>query len=629
MEKGDPKKRKRPEKSKIEEGVSEVLEKGQSINKTALALNISRAYLAKIVKKVKASGELSYKHCPNIGNRRIFTTDQENMLADYLKTACKMCYGLTRQQTKKLAFDYAVANDICPSIWKQNETASDDWLKGFMSRHKDLAVRKPESTSLSRATSFNKTNVNNFFENLSTVLRKYNFPPHMIFNADETGCSTVTNPPKVIAERGSKQIGQVTSAERGTLVTTLFFVNAAGGFLPPVFVFPRVNYKDIMLSNGPPGALGLAQASGWMTEECFIKALGHFVMHIRPSKENPALILLDNHSSHVNLRVVDFARQNYIVIVTFPPHCSHKLQPLDVTVYGPFKTRYRIAMNEWLLSNPGRTVTIYQIGQFVKEAYLLAFSPQNITHGFLKTGIYPLHSNIFNEEEFLTSYVTDRPDPSQLNDELNLDKKNIENNLRSTPLPSTNSVEEGKENEIERNCNIRSPPHLSSAATVATPSTSKLQILSPEVIRPFSKARPRQNTTRNKRKMSSAIVTDTPEKRKLEEKEANAKNPKINGKKMTTKRSIRTLNRKSKINQENFSLHDDSDLSDPSDSEVKKKVDTKKINAKNKYSDDCIVCSKSYENSEQDWFQCKICSGWAHESCGIKGQFNFFCKTCF
>ncbi|CAK1582745.1 unnamed protein product [Parnassius mnemosyne] len=215
MEKPGPKKRKRPEKSVIEEAVSEVLEKGQSINKTALIFNILRAYLAKIVKKVKASGETVYKHCPNIGNKRIFTTDQENMLADYLKIASKMCYGLTRQQTKKLAFDYAMANDITPDKWKEIKIASDDWLKGFMGRHKDLTVRKPESTSLSRATSFNKTNVNSFFEKLSTVLRKYNFPPHMIFNADETGCSTVTNPPKVIAERGSKQIGQVTSAERG------------------------------------------------------------------------------------------------------------------------------------------------------------------------------------------------------------------------------------------------------------------------------------------------------------------------------------------------------------------------------------------------------------------------------
>ncbi|CAH1973254.1 unnamed protein product [Acanthoscelides obtectus] len=76
MEKAGSKKRKRPEKSVIEEAVSEVLEKGQSINRTALALNISRAYLAKIVKKVKTSGDSSYEHCPNIGvfsqqNRRI------------------------------------------------------------------------------------------------------------------------------------------------------------------------------------------------------------------------------------------------------------------------------------------------------------------------------------------------------------------------------------------------------------------------------------------------------------------------------------------------------------------------------------------------------------------------------
>lgn len=77
-------------------------------------------------------------------------------------------------------------------------------------------------------------------------------------------------------------------------MTTLFFINAAGGFLPPIFVFPRVIYKDIMLNNGPPGALGLAQASGWMTEDCFVKELEHFVMHIRPSKDNPALILMVN-----------------------------------------------------------------------------------------------------------------------------------------------------------------------------------------------------------------------------------------------------------------------------------------------------------------------------------------------
>lgn len=92
-----------------------------------------------------------------------------------------------------------------------------------------------------------------------------------------------------------------------------------------------------MLNNGPVGALGLAHVSGWMTEYNIVKALEHFVRHVKPSEENPVLLILDNHASHVNLRVIEFARIFFIKILTFPPHCSHSLQPFDFTVYGPFK----------------------------------------------------------------------------------------------------------------------------------------------------------------------------------------------------------------------------------------------------------------------------------------------------
>lgn len=167
-----------------------------------------------------------------------------------------------------------------------------------------------------------------------------------------------------------------------------------------------------MLNNGPSGALGLAHVSGWMTENNFVKAMQHFAKHTKPTVQNPALLILDNHASHVNLRVIEFARQNFIKILTFPPHCSHRLQPLDFMVYGPFKTRYRIAMTEWMLTNPGKTVTIYQVAQFARDAYLAAFNMPNIIQGFIKTGIYPLNSKIFTDDDFLTSYVTDKPDPT-------------------------------------------------------------------------------------------------------------------------------------------------------------------------------------------------------------------------
>ncbi|CAG4975963.1 unnamed protein product [Colias eurytheme] len=48
--------------------------------------------------------------------------------------------------------------------------AGKDWLQGFLSRNDRLSIRKPETTSLSRATSFNRTNVAEYFDKLAQVM---------------------------------------------------------------------------------------------------------------------------------------------------------------------------------------------------------------------------------------------------------------------------------------------------------------------------------------------------------------------------------------------------------------------------------------------------------------------------
>ena len=86
-----------------------------------------------------------------------------------------------------------------------------------------------------------------------------------------------------------------------------------------------------------PGSDGDANPSGWMKEDTFCKFLTHFVRNTRPTKEHPVLLLVDNHFSHLSLNARDYATANGIIMLSFPPHCTHKLQRLDRTVYGPFK----------------------------------------------------------------------------------------------------------------------------------------------------------------------------------------------------------------------------------------------------------------------------------------------------
>jgi len=84
------------------------------------------------------------------------------------------------------------------------------------------------------------------------------------------------------------------------------------------------------------------------------------------------LLLLDNQESHLSIPVIDYCKDNGVVLLSFLPHCSHQLQPLDLSVYGPLKKFINSASDAWLKNNPGKTVTIYDIPEIVKQALLKA-----------------------------------------------------------------------------------------------------------------------------------------------------------------------------------------------------------------------------------------------------------------
>jgi len=82
--------------------------------------------------------------------------------------------------------------------------------------------------------------------------------------------------------------------------------------------------------NAYPGSLGLANEKGYMTKETFVQVIKLVIKFTSASKDNPFLLLVDNVETHFSLESLTLAKEKGLTILTFPPHCTHKLQPLDL-----------------------------------------------------------------------------------------------------------------------------------------------------------------------------------------------------------------------------------------------------------------------------------------------------------
>lgn len=152
-------------------------------------------------------------------------------------------FGLSPHEVMKMACQLAQKNGKVHRFSKISGKAGWEWFQGFLKRDPRLSVRKPEQTSKARAMGFNKPVVTHFFRMLGEVLDKYKFTPDRIWNNDETGVSVVPkSASKVVGKKGRRQVGCLTSAERGQTITVEICMSASGVYMPPhVYISPQAH----------------------------------------------------------------------------------------------------------------------------------------------------------------------------------------------------------------------------------------------------------------------------------------------------------------------------------------------------------------------------------------------------
>lgn len=238
------------------------VENGKSVREVSKCLKVDRSTFSRYVKKVK-SGLMPRDSTmlPKFNIRQVFSETEESCLADYILKCSAMFHGMGQEAVRRLAFQFGFRNGKrMPNNWQKDAKAGEDWMQGFLRRQNHLSLRKPEATSIARAQSFNQKAVDEFFNLIRKEMTRLHCSADNIYNLDESGITTVQSVPKVIAQKGLQQVGQITASERGCLVTVCCCVNAVGRVLPPAMIFPRVHYKSHMTHGRQQEHLVLLQA---------------------------------------------------------------------------------------------------------------------------------------------------------------------------------------------------------------------------------------------------------------------------------------------------------------------------------------------------------------------------------
>ncbi|KAG8294432.1 Palmitoyltransferase zdhhc13 [Homalodisca vitripennis] len=144
-------------------------------------------------------------------------------------------------------------------------------------------------------------------------------------------------------------------------------------------------------------------------------------------------------------------------------------------------------------------------------AYDEAFSRKNIVSGFAKSGIFPFQRSVFSDTDFISSLPTDQAKENGDNE------GSCRSNLEE-PKASTSENTSTNQMDVE-NYQINSQfENEKCTPTVVRKYPKKVKVVTPEQVRPFPKAPLRNNTQkpRGRKKGKTCILTDTPEKNRIE-----------------------------------------------------------------------------------------------------------------
>jgi hypothetical protein len=218
--------------------------------------------------------------------------------------------------------------------------------------------------------------------------------------------------------------GRVTKARQDgsrEFISLLACISATGRAIPPLLVYPgasqelRASWVEDVTKDS--GVHFIVSPSGWSSNKIGRTWLEQvFERYTKPARATTKrLLIVNGHSSHVNMEFVDWADRHGIILLILPPYTTHRLQPLNVGLFQPLSTGYSKQLED-LMSNSRGLVSMTKalFYPLFKPAWDAAFTETNIQHAWQKSGIWPIYPHDILAQVTRPPPIADEPSPQAL-----------------------------------------------------------------------------------------------------------------------------------------------------------------------------------------------------------------------
>ena len=218
---------------------------------------------------------------------------------------------------------------------------------------------------------------------------KYDIEAQNTWNFDEKGFLIgFSRTKKRVVSLESLLSKRVTGASHDgsrEFITLIAAISTSGRVLPPALIYQGESYdlQDTWLDEfdtSAQSAFFACSKNGWSDDKLGLNWLQEiFQRFTATSPRTYRLLILDGHSSHVNMPFIEFAHANRILLAVFPPHSTHRLQPLDIGMFSPLSNYYSQAIDRLLAESQGMTrITKRDFWAVFYEAWEKAFKAQTV-----------------------------------------------------------------------------------------------------------------------------------------------------------------------------------------------------------------------------------------------------------